>query len=259
MRRNFSLETNNKIIVPGEYKFQELFGDNRGSSLIDIHDDVIESITTSPCEVWLISAGFLGKLYAAKVRDLGGIAIDIGALSDYWVGYVTRDYNSDESIHNLPLSLAQGHGLNWHNRPAPLITSETRLRSSLYFDAFDSVPKKHSPTPPGHKLFKIIGHPRCDSGYIANVFGKFGFSVGHERLLDNGIYSWMLAVDDDHIPWGDNPDEEQDFQHTLGYIRSPATQFLQLYLRTMSRHLSCSVGYIFCEPSMLISRPIALP
>ena len=222
LREKFSLGTNHKIIVPGECKYQEIFGDERGLSLIDIHDDVIESISVVPGEVWLISAGFLGKLYADRVRELDGIAIDIGALSDYWIGHVTRDYNSDESIHNLPLSLVHGHGLSWHNRPVPLITPKLRLRSSLYFDAFDSIPKNHSLKPLEKKLFKIIGHPRCASGYIATVFGNFGYSVGHERLLENGICSWMLAVDDAHIPWGDNPESDQEFQHTLGYVRNPA-------------------------------------
>ena len=221
LRENFSLETSQKIIVPGEYKFQEMFGDGRGLSLIDRHDDVMESIRVDPGEVWLISAGFLGKLYAARVRQLGGIALDIGALSDYWVGHVTRDYNSDESVHNLPLSLVRGHGLAWNNRSVPLVDHGKRLRSSLYFDAFDSVPSNPSPEPFEKKRFKIIGHPRCASGYIATVFGKFGYSVGHERLLDNGICSWMLAVDDEHIPWGDNPSPEQGFQYTLGYVRDP--------------------------------------
>jgi len=32
----------------------------------------------------------LGKIYCDRIRELGGIALDIGALADAWVGKNTR-------------------------------------------------------------------------------------------------------------------------------------------------------------------------
>ena len=40
--------------------------------------------------VWIIAAGILGKLYCAAIREMGGIAIDVGSLADGWLGKVTR-------------------------------------------------------------------------------------------------------------------------------------------------------------------------
>ena len=38
----------------------------------------------------LVAAGFLGKLYALRVKQRGGIALDIGSLADLWMGHMTR-------------------------------------------------------------------------------------------------------------------------------------------------------------------------
>ena len=40
----------------------------------------------------LISAGILGKFYAGAVKRKGGVALDIGAVSDQWAGHQTRIY-----------------------------------------------------------------------------------------------------------------------------------------------------------------------
>ena len=43
-----------------------------------------------PGELVLVGAGFLGKLYALRVKERGGIALDVGSLLDLWMGFVTR-------------------------------------------------------------------------------------------------------------------------------------------------------------------------
>ncbi len=45
--------------------------------------------------VWLIAAGYLGKLYCGKVREMGGVALDVGSLSDGWIGKITRPTLAD--------------------------------------------------------------------------------------------------------------------------------------------------------------------
>jgi Flp pilus assembly protein TadD len=37
--------------------------------------------------IFLVAAGLLGKVYCARIKALGGIAIDIGSLADGWMGY----------------------------------------------------------------------------------------------------------------------------------------------------------------------------
>ena len=45
-------------------------------------------------EVFLVGAGFLGKIYCQTIKNLGGIALDIGSAADYWMGYQTRPFTN---------------------------------------------------------------------------------------------------------------------------------------------------------------------
>ena len=40
--------------------------------------------------VVLVAAGLLGKVYCGRIRGLGGVALDVGAIVDAWLGYATR-------------------------------------------------------------------------------------------------------------------------------------------------------------------------
>lgn len=40
--------------------------------------------------LFLVAAGLLGKIYCARIKELGGVALDIGALGDAWMGFDTR-------------------------------------------------------------------------------------------------------------------------------------------------------------------------
>ena len=40
--------------------------------------------------VFIVAAGYLGKSYCARVRDRGGIGLDLGSIVDEWLGYDTR-------------------------------------------------------------------------------------------------------------------------------------------------------------------------
>ncbi len=43
-------------------------------------------------QVWLVAAGYLGKLYCDAIRSAGSIALDVGSIVDGWCGTVTRPY-----------------------------------------------------------------------------------------------------------------------------------------------------------------------
>lgn len=51
-----------------------------------------------PGALFLVGAGFCGKLYADAIRRAGGIAIDVGSLMDYWAGRFTRPYMKFDAI-----------------------------------------------------------------------------------------------------------------------------------------------------------------
>jgi hypothetical protein len=48
-----------------------------------------------PGALFLVGAGLLGKIYCARIKQLGGIALDIGSLADAWSGFNTRPGSFD--------------------------------------------------------------------------------------------------------------------------------------------------------------------
>ena len=80
-----------------------------------------------------------------------------------------------------------------------------------------------APPPPVHsRTLRLIGHPRCASGYMATVFSAQNQLVGHEKLARDGISSWMYVVRDHRLPFGDNVTLTHQFRHTVLFLRDPA-------------------------------------
>lgn len=72
------------------------------------------------------------------------------------------------------------------------------------------------------KKFLIIGHPRCGTGYMSQLFKSFGYDVGHEEMGEHGISSWMFAAFSDHVPFGDNTLRKQyKFENSIHVVRNP--------------------------------------
>jgi tetratricopeptide (TPR) repeat protein len=46
--------------------------------------------------VYLVAAGLLGKIHCDRIRQLGGIALDVGSIVDAWMGYNTRPGQMDD-------------------------------------------------------------------------------------------------------------------------------------------------------------------
>lgn len=55
-------------------------------------NEIIEFINKTDCEgkLCLVGFGMLGKYYVSKLKEAGGIAIDIGHVFDSWYGKITR-------------------------------------------------------------------------------------------------------------------------------------------------------------------------
>jgi hypothetical protein len=58
--------------------------------------------------VFLVAAGIVGKLYCARIKELGGIAIDIGSVADVWMGQRSRPYHSLEYLQKWQLVSGAG-------------------------------------------------------------------------------------------------------------------------------------------------------
>jgi hypothetical protein len=43
-----------------------------------------------PGQLFLIGAGVWGKIYCNRIKSLGGIAIDVGAVCDVWINIPSR-------------------------------------------------------------------------------------------------------------------------------------------------------------------------
>jgi hypothetical protein len=79
-----------------------------------------------------------------------------------------------------------------------------------------------------HILYRpllAIGHPRCGSRYISALLKACGLDVGHERMGQHGISSWMFAVEDDENPWARDPlsvsRKHKHFGHVIHFVRDP--------------------------------------
>ena len=65
----------------------------------DVFDRIMADLALPhPGAVVLVAGGLLGKIYCDRVRQLGGVALDIGALADAWMGRNTRGSSLDKSM-----------------------------------------------------------------------------------------------------------------------------------------------------------------
>jgi hypothetical protein len=100
------------LSVPPEMKFSDLPEGERTAAvrthlhLTTRYDDLIEAeiprmLSRWPGLVVLVGAGVLGKIYCRRVKELGGIALDIGSLMDLWAGLRTREVPDFEGLRSI--------------------------------------------------------------------------------------------------------------------------------------------------------------
>ena len=94
----FGIASHASFLVPGENGRTQLPADVLGTGHFPLVYRRIMAELSVPFEgaVFLVAAGLLGKVYCARIKELGGIAIDIGALADGWMGYNTRPGQFDQ-------------------------------------------------------------------------------------------------------------------------------------------------------------------
>jgi len=81
-----------EYLVPGEARLPDAAqGRAQGPHFPDrFHAIMAELRVPRPGAVFLVAAGLLGKIYCHRIRQLGGIAIDVGSVVDAWMGFATR-------------------------------------------------------------------------------------------------------------------------------------------------------------------------
>lgn len=74
-------------------------------------------------------------------------------------------------------------------------SDETRAAARFAFDRH----LKHVKRIP----LAVIGNPRGGTGFMAQALKRFGLDIGHEALGVDGISSWLFAVPDTNLPFGE--------------------------------------------------------
>lgn len=80
--------------------------------------------------------------------------------------------------------------VNWHKVEHALPDKGTVPREG--FMANPPV-RPAPPTATAEKLLLVVGHPRSGTGFMSRLLQAFGLSIGHERMQEHGISSWMQA------------------------------------------------------------------
>ncbi len=80
-------------VVPGEGRLPSAQAARAsGRHFPEIYESLLGGLAVPrPGCVFLVAAGLLGKIYCSRIKTLGGIALDVGALVDAWMGFDTRD------------------------------------------------------------------------------------------------------------------------------------------------------------------------
>lgn len=97
LKARFDLAIRVGYRIPGEYRHSTSYAsryDGMATGVIypDVFNEIMSSLAPRPGEVHLVGAGILGKLFCQRIKERGGIGIDIGSQADQWTGFRTRNY-----------------------------------------------------------------------------------------------------------------------------------------------------------------------
>lgn len=97
LRRTYGIDHIEFIKTPGEQIHAVTLGSEAvsGRHWPDRFDQIIAGLDAPvdrKGQLWLVAAGILGKIYAAKLKSQGAVVIDIGAVADLWMGKITRTF-----------------------------------------------------------------------------------------------------------------------------------------------------------------------
>ncbi|MCC5976339.1 MAG: hypothetical protein JJT81_20145, partial [Rubellimicrobium sp.] len=96
----FGLMVRESYRIPGEYRHRRSF-DSRADGAVsgriypEVFHDIMARLDPQPGEVHLVAAGILGKLMCQRIKERGGIGLDIGSQVDQWADFRTRNYHAE--------------------------------------------------------------------------------------------------------------------------------------------------------------------
>ncbi|WP_142995652.1 GT-D fold domain-containing protein [Zobellella denitrificans] len=226
----FGLKIRKQYTIPPEKAYSSRFN---GELLSEpMYPDCMQRITgelnVEAGEVYLVAAGFIGKYFCYRIKEMGGIAIDIGSAADYFMGHQTRVFSHKEIEFEPREYLIPGSGIksfplikSGRSDVQGYITTDFRTHRNINLHLNHQLAKRQPTSNPSSYKVQLIGHPRCASGYVAGILSNCGIRLGHEKFARDGICSWMHAVRDCHVPWGNAPYTDLKFEMMLAYARSP--------------------------------------
>lgn len=101
IRDVFGIEQARTLLIPN----QASSSPGEGSKWFPhVYGDLLAACNARPGELFLISAGILGKALCRYVKAQGGVALDIGSVVDVWLGKAVRNYHSPDFIERYRIS-----------------------------------------------------------------------------------------------------------------------------------------------------------
>jgi len=92
LEQRFAITVRDVLLIPGQARFAQGFGvATHTEEVLAWFDRLQEQIPADTTgEVYLVAAGFLGKLLCTRIKQAGGIALDMGSIVDRWLGFNSR-------------------------------------------------------------------------------------------------------------------------------------------------------------------------
>ncbi len=95
LRKTFDIRRTSFFKIPSHHSFKVGDGEGGVSHFPEAYRDMVKSITVpSQGSVFLVGAGYLGKVYCDVIKARGGIALDVGSVLDEWTGLGRTDVSA---------------------------------------------------------------------------------------------------------------------------------------------------------------------
>jgi hypothetical protein len=121
---------------------------------------------------------------------------------------------------------------------------------------------------PQSRLLLVLGHPRCGSAYAAKLASSVGLDIGHEKMGEHGISSWMFAVPDLRAPFGTDyggAPLNSRFNAVVHHLRDPFEAAASIMLennvtvsfRYRRAHIEAEFGFDLFRYDLALDRAMA--
>jgi hypothetical protein len=97
----------------------------------------------------------------------------------------------------------------------------------------------------------ITGHPRCGTGYASALCREMGLDVGHEKAGNDGISSWMFAVEDAKNPWSQDLISSSRLRLAWKYLIMPVRNLSKSAESVVRENIYAPESYSFRQRHIL--------